>query len=260
LRDNRGVALPYDERGSGAPVVLLHAGVADRRMWSEHLDPLACAGLRAVAPDLPGFGDAPARERGAPWEEVLGTMEALGIERAALVGNSFGGDVALRVAALAPERVRAIVLVSSSAPGVEPSAELQALWEREERALERGDVDGAVAAVVAAWTQPSAPEALRERIAEMQRRSVELQADAGEPLIEEDPLERDPQAITRVNAPTLVAVGEHDKAYFQECAEVLAGALPACRRATIAGAGHLAPLEQPEKFRALLLDFLGSFG
>ena len=73
-------------------------------------------------------------------------MDELGIERAVLVGNSFGGDVALRVAAVAPARVRALVLVSSSAPDVEPSAELVAAWEAEELALESGDVDGAVSA------------------------------------------------------------------------------------------------------------------
>jgi pimeloyl-ACP methyl ester carboxylesterase len=239
-------------------VVLLHAGVADRRAWGEHLEPLAGAGLRAVAPDLPGFGEASAAGRGTPWEEVLATMDELGIERAVLVGNSFGGDVALRVAAVAPARVRAVVLVSSSAPYVEPSAEVLAVWEAEELALESGDVDGAVSAVVAAWTQPGASEELRERVAAMQRRALELQAAEGEPLTDDDPLELEPQALGRLSVPVLVAVGEHDKPYFDECADVLVGALPDARRATIAGAGHLAPLEQPEEFRALLLDFLGS--
>ncbi len=52
--------LPYDEAGSGPVVVLIHAGIADRTMWSDHLEPLAAAGYRAVAVDLPGFGKAPA--------------------------------------------------------------------------------------------------------------------------------------------------------------------------------------------------------
>ena len=246
--------------GSGAPVVLLHAGVVDRRVWSEHLGPLAAAGMRAVAPDLPGFGESPAAGRGTPWSEVLATMDGVGIERAALVGNSFGGDVALRVAVLAPERVRGLVLVSSSAPDVEPSADLEAVWEAEEQALERGDVDGAVAAVVEAWTQPGAPVELRERVAEMQRHTFEVQEQGGEPSLDDDPLEREPGALERVVVPVLVAVGEHDKAYFHECADALVGALPDARRVTVPGAGHFAPLEQPQEFRALLLEFLGSLG
>ncbi|MGH9062286.1 MAG: alpha/beta fold hydrolase [Acidimicrobiales bacterium] len=50
--------LPYDEAGDGEPVILLHAGVADRTMWHEHLEPLAAAGYRVLAIDLPGFGEA----------------------------------------------------------------------------------------------------------------------------------------------------------------------------------------------------------
>jgi 3-oxoadipate enol-lactonase len=100
--------LPHDEAGSGPVLLLLHAGIADRTMWAEHLEPLAAAGYRAIAVDLPGFGEAPvAPGEQAPWADVLETMDALAIDRAALVGNSFGGAVALRIAAVAPLRVSA---------------------------------------------------------------------------------------------------------------------------------------------------------
>src|SRR3954454_2970981 len=151
----RAMLLPFDERGEGPAVVLLHAGVADRTMWSEHLGPLAASVHRVLAPDLPGFGEAPvAPGQQAPWSDVLQTMDAAGIDRAAVVGSSFGGAVALRVAAVAPERVTALALVSAPAPGVEPSADLQAAWEAEGEALGRGDVEAAVAAGVDAWTLP----------------------------------------------------------------------------------------------------------
>src|SRR5919202_6400293 len=113
--------LPHDDVGAGAPVVLLHAGIADRRMWAEHAGPLAEAGHRVVAVDLPGFGEAPASPTFDPWNDVLATMDALGLERAALVGNSLGGAVALSAAAAAPERVTHLALVSAFAPAVEPS-------------------------------------------------------------------------------------------------------------------------------------------
>src|SRR5204863_371728 len=68
--------LPHDEAGSGPPIVLIHSGVTDRRMWSDHLEPLGAAGYRVVAIDLPGFGDAelPPGEQ-APWQDVLGAMD-----------------------------------------------------------------------------------------------------------------------------------------------------------------------------------------
>src|SRR4051812_35104424 len=117
--------LPHDEAGSGPAVLLLHAGIADRSMWSADLEPLAAAGFRAIAVDLPGFGAAPvAPGPQAAWEDVLGALDELGVERAALVGNSFGAAVALRVAVVAPERVSALVLLSALLQEVEPSERL----------------------------------------------------------------------------------------------------------------------------------------
>src|SRR3954451_15978619 len=168
--------LPHDDVGSGPALVLLHAGIADRTMWSEHLSAFAKAGYRVVAPDLPGFGAAPAAPgEQAPWADVLTFLDALGIESATLIGNSFGAAVALRVAAVAPIRVSALVLISAAAPTIEPSAELKKIWEARESALARGDVDGARATVVQAWTRPDAPPELRNRVAQMQRRAYEQQ-------------------------------------------------------------------------------------
>jgi pimeloyl-ACP methyl ester carboxylesterase len=249
--------LPHDELGGGPAVVLLHAGIADRTMWADQLRPLADAGHRAVALELPGFGEAPLPEdEYAPWADVVGAMDELEIERAALVGSSFGADVALRVAVVAPERVSALVLCSARAPGGEPSSELKAAWEAENAALERGDVEGAVAAVVEAWTLPGAPDALRERVAAMQRRTFELQDEDTMPPEAPDPVEQDPGALARLDVPVLVAVGERDKPDFREGADVLARTLPRARHAVIAGTGHLPPLEAPEAFRELVLGFL----
>ena len=249
--------LPYDETGSGPALVLLHAGVADRTMWREHLDPLAAAGYRAIALDLPGFGEAhvpPGAQ--APWNDVLETMAGLGIDQAALVGNSFGGAVTLRVAVVAPVAVSALALISTPPPDLEPSAELRAAWDAEGAALERGDLEAAVQAVVEAWTLPDAGPGLRERVAEMQRRALTVQTEAGEVDEAPDPLERDPGTLAGVAVPALVAAGERDMPDFLDGAERLARTLPRARHAVIPSAGHLAPLETPEAFRGLLLGFL----
>jgi pimeloyl-ACP methyl ester carboxylesterase len=221
--------------------VLLHAGVADRTMWAEHLRPVAAAGHRVVAMDLPGFGEAPVTSPLAQWTDVLETMDALGIDRAALVGNSFGGMVATRVAAVAPERVTRLMLVSSVRDVEAPSERLRAAWDAENAALEREDIEAAVAAVVEAWTLPDAPRQLRERVAAMQRRALEVQMAAGDVPEADDPLD----TLAMPDIPTLVTAGEHDMSDFHAPGAKL-----------ISGAGHLAPLEQPEAFRALLLDFL----
>jgi 3-oxoadipate enol-lactonase len=251
--------LPHEELGSGPAIVLLHAGIADRSMWAQHLEPLAAAGYRPIALDLPGFGEAritPGEQ--APWNDVLQAMDALGVDRAALVGNSFGGDVALRIAVVAPERVSALALISAPPPGLEPSSDLAAAWEREEEALEREDIDAAVDAVVQAWTLPDAPEALRSQVAAMQRRALVLQSDAGDLGEALDPVEENPDVLADLDIPTLVVAGELEFVDFRTGADVLARAIPRSRREVIAGAGHLAPLETPEQFRGLLLEFLAA--
>jgi pimeloyl-ACP methyl ester carboxylesterase len=257
------VVLPYDQAGDGAPLVLLHAGIADRTMFAEHLEPLAGAGLRAIAIDLPGFGEAPAADGpGGPWLDVLETVDAIGVDRFALAGNSFGGAVALRIVALSPERVAALALFSAPGPqtGSEPSARLSAAWAAEEQALEADDIEAAVTAVIEAWTLPDAPRELRERVAAMQRRAFLAQAGLPEPPQAPDPVETDPHVLARFAGPVLVAVGEFDMPDFHdaagEIASLCSGARPAVRREMLSGVGHLAPLEAPEAFRDLLVGFL----
>lgn len=251
--------LPHDQAGSGPAVLLLHAGVADRRMWGEHLEPLAAAGYRAVAVDLPGFGDAPVSDGlQAPWVDVTDTLDALGIGRAALVGNSFGGGVALRAAVAAPERVCGLMLVSALPLPASPSPQLAAAWDAEEAAFARGDLDGAVQAVLDAWTLPDSPAGVRDRVALMQRHTLELEAGRSQESRPEgsDPLEPFPQSVSGLGLPALVLVGERDMPDFRLCAERLTAGLPGSRLAVVPGAGHLAPLEAPREFRRRLVAFL----
>lgn len=238
--------------------MLLHAGIADRTMWDEHLEPLAAAGYRVVAPDLPGFGEATVGPGPvAHWEDVLETMDALGIERAALVGNSFGAAVALRAAAVAPERIGSLTLFSVAAvPEPDPSPELLAAWEAEEAALGEADHETAVAAVVSAWVRPQAPDEVRDRIAALQRRNYERHA--GEDAEHApDPLEEDPGLLSAIACPVLLAAGEEDMVDFRNALPELAAQLPSATTALVPDCGHLAPLEAPAEFRRLALESLG---
>jgi pimeloyl-ACP methyl ester carboxylesterase len=251
------MGLPHGERGDGSAVILLHAGIADRRMWDEHLEPLAAAGHRVVAVDLPGFGEAVSRrEPVAHWEEVLETMDALGIGQAALVGNSFGAQVALRIAALHPQRVSSLILFSvASVPEPDPSPELLAAWDAEEEALAAGDFEKAVETVVSSWVQPQASAEVRRRIETMQLENYERHAST-ELEQASDPLEEDPALLEAVDCPVLLAAGENDMADFKNAVEELSAKVPRATKTLIPGCGHLAPLEAPEEFRRLVLENL----
>jgi pimeloyl-ACP methyl ester carboxylesterase len=248
----------FDHTGEGPAVMLVHAGIADRRMWHDHLRWLADDGWHAIAPDLPGFGaHVPPADPLAPWDFLGQVLDELSIDNAAVVGCSFGGAVALRLAVTAPERVGALGLISAPAPGLEPSPQLEAAWTDETEALERGDLDAAVDAVVRAWLRPDAPRELRDLVGAMQRRAFELDP-LGEMPEPHDPLEEHPERLREITVPVLVAAGELDMPDFLWSARALADAMPHASRNVIAGAGHLAPLETPLAFRQLVSDFLGS--
>ena len=97
-------------------VVLIHAGIADSRMWAPQLQSFA-RDRRVIAPDLPGFGTARYESDVVDFSATIrAAMDAADMERAALVGTSFGGMIALDLALESPERVSALVLVG---PGID---------------------------------------------------------------------------------------------------------------------------------------------
>ncbi|MFJ5294283.1 alpha/beta fold hydrolase [Streptomyces sp. NPDC088348] len=254
--------LPHDEAGRGRPVVLLHARPTDRTMWRAHLPLLADAGVRAIALDLPGHGDARVPDDGralAPWTDVLDTLDHLGAEGVVLAGNSLGALVALQAAVTAPERVEGLVLVGYRPHDQPASPQLRAAWDAERTALAAGDLDAAVTAGVEAWTSPGATGGVRAHAARMLRARLTRQLAHGEPTLAADPLGEGGEgtaALRTLTAPALVGVGEHDMPDFFEGGEGLARDLGAGRTVVIPAAGHLAPLEQPAAFCTLLLDFI----
>ncbi|HEX3974949.1 MAG TPA: alpha/beta hydrolase [Solirubrobacteraceae bacterium] len=248
----------FDQAGEGPAVMLVHAGIADRRMWRPSLPWLAGEGWHAIAPDLPGFGEhGSSTDPPAPWDFLRDVLDELAVDQAVIVGNSFGGAVALRLAVTSPERVRGLAMISSPAPGMKPSAQLEQAWTAETEAMERGDIDAALDAVLTAWLAADAPAELRDLVAAMQRRAFELDPEGMLPQ-PSDPLEENPERVREIAVPALVAAGESDMPDFMWSARALADALPHASHHVIAGAGHLAPLEAPDAFRELLAGFLAA--
>ena len=233
-------------------VLLLHAGIADTRMWEPQLGPLSRE-HRVIAFDLPGYGNV-ALEPGRLFyvDYVAERLEA----PAAVVCCSFGASIGLELEITHPELVERLVLIGTGLAGWEWSEGAKAGFAEEEEALERGDLTGAAAAQARMWLADDADEAVVELVREMTVRSYELQ------LPMEDDLEvvwPEPRAATRlgdVRCPTLVVVGDRDVPDMLEIADVLATSIPGARKAIIEGSGHLPSLERPDELNRLLLDFL----
>ena len=139
-------------------VLLLHAGIADRRMWAPQVEALEAAGHRVTAPDLPGYGETPLEPGTIAYvDHVAALLDA----PAAVVGCSFGGSVALELALARPELVERLVLVGSSIRGWEWSEAAEAGFAAEEALLEAGDVAGAARQQAELWLGPDATEEVR---------------------------------------------------------------------------------------------------
>ncbi|MFE0703277.1 alpha/beta fold hydrolase [Streptomyces sp. NPDC058872] len=248
--------LSHDLAGSGPlTVLLLHSGVCDRRMWDGQFHALAEAGHRVVRCDLRGFGDTPIDTPHVHAEDVRALLDHLGVERVALVGSSFGGRVALELAALHPDRVSALALLAPGIPGMVPSSELRAWGAREDALLEAGDLDAAVELNVDTWLGPEAGPDARAFVREAQRRAFDLQLAAAEEHHPTAPeVTRDD--LARIRVPALVAVGAHDLPDFRAVADELGRLLPAARRVDLDWAGHLPALERPDETARLLAAFL----
>ncbi len=248
--------LPFDAAGTGPPVVLLHAGVADRRMWAAQI-PVLAERYRVLAPDLPGYGDALL----APGPlsnvaEVVGFLDDQGIAAAGFVGASFGGRVALEVATAHPDRVTELVLICPGLRGVAPTAASEAFDEEEERLIEAGDVDGAVALNVDTWLGPDADADAHRLLTRMQRRAFDVQIPADE-WPEPPTLVPDEVDLSSIAVPTTVVLGELDVDWLQTAARTVAAGVPHANLVALSWAGHLPSLERPGETAALVLGALG---
>ena len=234
-------------------VLLLHAGIADRRMWAQQVAALEAAGHRVLAPDLPGFGDAALEP---PTVDYVAFAAGLLDEPGAVVGCSFGGRVALELAGSRPDLVTKLVLVAPGLGSTVWSEEAQAGFAEEEALLERGDLTGAAEQQARMWLAPDASADVRELTAAMTVRSYEQQLPVEGEVRAVWP---EPSAETRLaelDMPTLLVVGDADLPELRSLSERLVRELPHARLETIVGAGHVPSLERPDELDRLLLDFL----
>jgi len=234
-------------------VLLLHAGIADRRMWAAQVEVLETAGHRVLAPDLPGFGDAALTPPTVDYVEfAAGLLDG----PAAVVGCSFGGRVALELAAAKPKLVTKLVLVAPGLASTEWSEEAKAGFAEEEALIESGDLTGAAEQQARMWLASDAATDVRELTVAMTVRSYDQQLPFEDEVRAVWP---EPSAETRIaelDVPALLVVGDADLPELRSLAERLAGELPDAGLATIEGAGHLPSLERPEELNRLLLEFL----
>jgi len=256
-----GATIRGESGGFGLPLVFLHAGVCDRRMWAAQIQELSAQGYHVVAYDRRGFGETESED--VPFNHVVdleAVLDRLGLNAAVLIGNSLGGGIALDFALEHPDRVAALVLIDSAVSGFEAEDypdDIAALEDTLEYALGRGNLDHANRIEAHMWLDGPLEEEgrvdgpARELFLDMNLKRREKPV-----LTHEEFPEPAVDHLDKITVPTLLVAGALDYPDVLEAHEFLAEEIEDSFNITIDDAAHLPSLEKPEEFNPILIEFL----
>ena len=255
-----GITLAYDDRGTGLPIVFLHAFPLNRTMWAAQEESLSSE-FRVIAIDLRGHG-----ESDAPlWrytldqtaDDVCGLLDHLAIRQAVFVGLSMGGYVLFAFYRRHADRVTGLVLADTRAQADTPDG-VEGRFQLAQTAYKHGPP--AVADIMIPKLLSPATIQTRPEIVQRVRRMIEgnqVSGIAGDLMAMAERPDSLP-LLKRISCPTRVIVGEWDQATPPSDAALMADQIPGARLAVIPGAAHLANLEQPELFTQIVRSFAES--
>jgi pimeloyl-ACP methyl ester carboxylesterase len=271
-----GARLYFERTGRGAPVVLIHAGIADHRMWDTAFFALADA-YDVIRYDLRGYGqstlgegidqaqvgqgaDPDDKQNFSHAQDLYIFLRTLGLDGATLIGASLGGATAIEFALEQPALVNGLVLVSAVPSGYDFVGEMPPTLQRFTAACQQGDMDQAAELATRLWfdgpqRQPEQMDPdLRAQVKAMMASVLtgSMVDFSGENAAARPTVNR----LATINAPTLVIIGDQDDETVQQAGNLLADEIPGADRVQIEGAAHFPNLEKPDAFYTAVVDFL----
>jgi len=259
-------SLYYEVAGTGQPLLMIHAGVADCSMWDAQMD-FFSRSYRVIRYDTRGYGQSRTETTTfSNRQDIIDLFKYLEVEKAGIIGISRGGQIAIDFTLEHPECVSALIAVAAGISGFDyqggdnPQARhefdlfshMDELWEKKAWD-ELTDLQVRVWADGPSQPEGRAPAAIRDYMRKIVRASFDRQDGQATPL----PLE--PPAFNRlseIRQPTLILVGEYDSTGELAAADELECQIPLARKVGIPGAAHMIPLERPELFNEVVLGFL----
>lgn len=246
----------FEEIKQKPVVVFIHGAQQDHSCWGLQSRWFAHHGFSVLVPDLPGHGRSageplPSIEELADW--VVALLDAVGVERAALVGHSMGSLVALEVAARFPGRVAKAALIGTSLPMPVSQALLDATRDNEPKAVAMINVFSySASSQIGGNTVPGLwLLGMNKRLMERQKKGVfhvDMKAC--------NAYARTPESLSAIASPLLIVAGSQDRMTSPKAAKVLLGFIPGARLVSIEGSGHALMAEQPDAVLDTLLDFI----
>jgi pimeloyl-ACP methyl ester carboxylesterase len=251
LVDVNGTRLWVETEGHGPAVLFLHGGLGDSRLWAPVAERLADR-FRTIRYDYRHYGrsDSPAREF-STLDDLFAVLDAVDVDTAALVGLSLGGAIALDAALARPERVWAVAHVAGAVTGLPLDLASDEEYAEYEAAVERGDLDAAMAFDFEMWAPLGSDEHLRELwLATPDARGLPEGA---------TPSPRPPadERLGEVAIPTLVVVATHDPQGLRDHGSTVARTVPGARLVELES-DHYLTLREPDRIAGLLAEFLSA--
>jgi 3-oxoadipate enol-lactonase len=255
-----GVTLAYGDRGTGLPIVFLHAFPLNRTMWEAQEESLSSQ-FRVIAVDLRGHG-----ESDAPlWrytldqtaDDVCGLLDHLAIRQAVFVGLSMGGYVLFAFYRRHADRVKGLVLADTRAQADTPEGK-SGRFQMAQIAYKNGPpaiADIMIPKLLSPATIQTRPEIVQR--VRMMIESNQVSGIAGDLMAMAERPDSIP-LLKQISCPTQIIVGELDQATPPPDATLMVDQIPGARLSVIPGAAHLANLEQPELFTHIVRSFAGS--
>jgi pimeloyl-ACP methyl ester carboxylesterase len=263
--DVNGTRLYYEVAGTGHPLVLVHAGIADHTMWDDQFHVFAQC-YRVVRYDARGFGQTPIPPGPFSFSNDLHTLlQHLNIDHAVLVGVSMGGSTVVDFALEYPEMVDALILVGSGVGGSDITTGAEDEWEAIEALDKQGQRPQAIAKAIQLdmrlWVD--GPNRSSDKVDPTFRQRAQDMVTGRYSKIDHkgvlQPL--DPPAITRlseINVPTLIIVGDEDVPAIQQLADRLAMEISNAQKVVMHNTTHLPNMEQPNAFNRIVWQFLNT--
>ncbi len=254
-----GAQLYYEVAGDGSPLVFIHAGIADSRMWDDQFNVFA-EHYRVLRYDMRGFGQSqPVPGDFSHSADLLGLLQQLGIARTHLIGCSMGGSTCIDFALEHSDMATALISVCSAPSGMPYEGDPPPIIQELIAADQAGDLDRMNELEVRLWVDglyrsPEQVDAkVRERVREMNKIALQHATEsAGEQAL-------DPPAVDRlgeIRVPTLVVVGELDVPTTQQAATLMLERVPGSQHAVIKNTAHMPNMERPDEFNRVVFDFL----
>ncbi len=256
-----GAVIRGEADGFGYPVVFLHSGVTDRRMWADQMQMLAEEGYHVISYDRRGYGETTTED--VPFNHLVdleAVLDRLSVHAAIFIGSSMGGGLAIDFALEHPERTIALVLMGTAvtgAEGYEVDEEVEQLEEAFEYARERGNIGTANRIQAHQWLDGPYGEAGRvtgnARELFLTMNEIHLNHP---PLKQEDFPEPAFDNVHTIIAPTLLVVGELDCSDIIAIHEDLSEEIENAFAVVLEETAHFPNLERPDLFNPILGEFL----